>query len=321
MAEKDGPRFLERTKAQFLEDLAGAFGERSEAFTSDLKVLLFELWVRARSRPPFPDAKPEPPEEMKQAEFEKRLSAALTNAENYDNLELAQDLVHLVQRTIVVGDGLTRDNSSSALEISLDPEAVQWERSKTKFAELLEQVLIPDGQHLEKRLDHASGHLYLDFNLPANAVGAAIPDIAEHGPDDDDQERLEKRLRKLGVLAPYDWIPVMQHKDSGQRAALDILGGASEKYLQHTVETLLVYDNALMVWRFPNPRPLYTYDDCLHVRLWVGAVEQANSLCTWNSTYDSGQMKTVVETVQIPGTDQDDTVKASYTTMTVEIGF
>jgi hypothetical protein len=58
MAEKNGSRFLEHTWDEFLEDLTGAFGERSDSFTNELKAHLFELWARARTRPLFPEPEP-----------------------------------------------------------------------------------------------------------------------------------------------------------------------------------------------------------------------------------------------------------------------
>jgi hypothetical protein len=67
--------FLEETKEQFLDGLRTCFGEGGdEWFSGELRVILFELWVRAHSRPSFPVPKPE---SQIQLDFTERLAKAL----------------------------------------------------------------------------------------------------------------------------------------------------------------------------------------------------------------------------------------------------
>lgn len=314
---RDGERFLERTRHEFLEDLTSSFGERSDDFGAELKVLLFEFWIRARSRAPFPQHRPEPTDEMKQDEFEARLTTALANSSAARNTELRAEFVKSVQGSITVGEGITRNDQVTSLSLLLDSN--HHLAGQVRFAQQLDECLVLDGVGLEKRLDPHAGEVWLELKLPANAVGAAIPEIDEFDLEpDDDQKRLTKRLEKLGLMPPGDWVPVFQHRDSGVRAGIDVT--SNQHHFQRTVETLLFYDETTTNWKFPSPKPLYTYDDCPHVRLWVDGVEQMNGSCLWSESYDSSLFKQVVDDVCIPGATSCSSVRAVYTTLSTEHG-
>jgi hypothetical protein len=313
---RNGERFLERTREEFLEDLVNSFGERSDEFGGELKVLLFELWVRARSRPPFPVHRPEPTDDMKQEEFEARLATALAQVSSSSSTELQHEFVKSIQRSITVGQGITRNDQMTCLSLHLDP-ARPAAIDQRQFSELLDKSLRLEGDGLEKWLDPANNQLELGLKLKGASGAAGIPELDELAhPDgnDEDQRRLTRRLDKLGLVPPADWMPVFQHRDTGVRAGLDV--GMGTRYFTKSVETYLVYDG--LSWKFPTPKPLHTYDGNLHIRLWVDNVEQMNSACTWSDIYDHDLFKQVVEAVTIPAAMNTSQVRAVYTTITSE---
>jgi hypothetical protein len=317
---RDGERFLERTRLEFLEDLMGSFGERSDDFGSELKVLLFEMWVRARSRSPFPEQRPEPTDDMKQAEFDARLATALASINTtLENPEFQREFVKSVQRTITVGQGITRNDKPECLALHLDPTRPPAIDQK-QFSELLDKSLRLEGKGLDKWLDTGLDQVELEFKLEnASADAAGIPELDEFALEQDEtQKRLVKRLEKLGVMPPAEWVPVFQHRDSGVFAGIDVV--SNQKFYQRNVETYLFYDQSLMLWQFPNPKPIYTYDDCPHIRMWIDGVEQMNSMVTWTNTYDNDIHKQVVENATIPNAMSSSSVKAVYTTFSTEYG-
>lgn len=165
---KTGPRFLEHTRHEFLDDLMNAFGEKSDNFTEDLKVLLFELWVRARSRAPFPEHRPEPTEEMKQAEFRKRFSDMLQEA--VAPSEIGHTFIKAVQRSITVGAGIVRFDGDGALNLQLDPTYAALYQSS--FADMLNQVLKTEGI-LQKSHDLGTNEVTVSVSRVRAAFDAA----------------------------------------------------------------------------------------------------------------------------------------------------
>lgn len=312
--DENGSRFLERTRRQFLEDLSGTFGERSDSFGDELKVHLFELWVRARSRPPFPEHRPEPTDEMKQVEFESRLVNALGRTSSYRAPVVHAELVKAVQACITTGDGITRHDESDSLELRLDPTRNAMDQHE--FARQLDATLKVDGVGIGRNYDPGVGELWLELRPDKVPGGAAsIPEYDELGGRDDDQRRLEKRLRALGLGVPPNWLPAFVHEETGVLAGIDVPGNAT--YRSHSVETLLAHDG--MRWLFPAPRPLYTFDSCPHVRLWVDGIEQSNHDCTWTYTLDD-QSRQVVEAVDLPLASAGSRVRVAYHTIHKEFG-
>ena len=278
----NGPRFLERTRDEFLKDLRDSFGERSGAFTEDLRVLLFEMWVRARSRPPFPEHRPEPTDEMKQAELEVRLWTAFSNISSRKNMELALEFVLAVQRSITTGAGIIRLDKAEALNLTLDPGA---ELDQEAFAKMLDQVLKLEGAGLEKLHDGVMHQVELKFG-------------------------------GTGVVAPSVWVPVFQHVDTGVRSGIDVLG--SERHIAEQIDTLLVHDGAN--WLFPNPKPVHTYDNNSHVKLFVDGVVVPNSAMTWHNGFDTDRGCQLIEGVQVPSGHPGSQVRAVYSTVLKEYG-
>lgn len=105
------------------------------------------------------------------------------------------------------------------------------------------------------------------------------------------------------------------HEETGDLAGIDVQGNAA--YRPHRVETLLAHDGTR--WLFPAPRPVYTFDSCPHVRLWVDGIEQSNHDCTWTYTLDD-QSRQVVAAVDLPLASTGSRVRAAYPTIHKGLG-
>lgn len=314
----NGPLFLKRTRSEFLEDLKDSFGDKSDGFTDELRVLLFEMWIRARSRPPFPVHRPEPTDEMKQAELMELLTPLLKNLSSRPGTgDFRRALVQVVQQSITVGQGITRFDNSEGVELKLDLIAQELQKTldQAQFAEQLDKVLrLEPG--LAKYHDPIAGQVELELQPNSSPNAAGLSELLPGVDSDEDQVRLKTRLEKLGVLAPSNWLPVFQHTDTGARAGVDV--PALERQVPRELETWLVYDGSH--WLFPHPKPIYTYDECTHVRLLVDGVDQLNSSCMWQYVYDSDRYNDLIQCVMIPGSSGSSQVKAVYTTILKEYG-
>ena len=310
----NGPLFLKRTRTEFLEDLKDSFGEKSEVFTDELRALLFEMWVRARSRPPFPVHRPEPTDEMKQAELMGLLTPLLKDLATTPGAgDFRRALAQVVKQTITTGQGITRFDREDTLNLQLDPTAQEF-MDQEKFAKHLDKVLrLEPG--LTKYHDTALHQVELEL-VPVPGSSSGIPKLEPGLETDEDQDRLKERLEKFGVLAPLSWVPVFQHEETGARAGIDV--PSLERQLPRELERWLVFDGCN--WLFPHPKPVYTYDECTHVRLWVDGIDQLNSMCLWQHSTNADINSEAIDGVMIPGSVSSSQVRAVYTTVLKEYG-
>jgi len=69
------------------------------------------------------------------------------------------------------------------------------------------------------------------------------------------------------------------------------------------------------MWKFPYPQPSFDLNDpsCTHIKLYVNGMEPLATICVWErQTVTKGP---VVTSVTIPGTSDEDAVRAVYTAL------
>lgn len=293
----NGPLFLERTKLQFLEDLTESFGDRATSFSDELRVLLFEMWVRARSRPPFPVHRPERPDVQKQAEFEEQLVRALHFVLSVPDLKTAFATA-LGACLDVDGTSIVKTDLGSSVELKTG------DTDPLKFAETLNWCL-QVGDNLHKWHDDNIGQVTV-----SQLVAPEVTEAPEDKGDGDSQDTLSQKLEALGVFGPPGWVPVYQEEHTGVRVALD--PSDSAKYEAEVVDTLLVRSSTSGAWVFPHPRPLYRLGDYDHIEIWVDG-----ELQTLTTGWDSGpgpDGREVVTEVFIGAALDTSRVRARYPT-------
>lgn len=309
---------LENLHESFLEDLNDSFGEKATHFSEDLRATLFDLWARARLRPEIHES-----DGRRRDKLAHHLASLLgdivvpgtqdpVETDLVDSLACLREAFKEAVLSLGTGLGAKTISVDGALEmhVGADGGIVLSTPSGTitdeEFARRLNQSLEVDGVNIQKRYDPIMDKV--ELTSPSQpARNAPIMDSF-------DTEWLEEALESLNIRPlPQGWLPVAMARD-GRKAAVDLEGRTS--HVVTSVRTYLTYDPNTLKWRFPNPMPAFTGDECPHVLLFVDGVEQVNHDFVWDTTHRNGRER--VQNVYISIAHEDSVVEARYETTVVE---